>query len=611
MSRARIIVGIIAGLIASIAVGDGFANEPKLMIGMGGQSNCVGFASQSNLTNINKYFANQYNAVRLRQQDGTNANPPVYTTYPVEGVKARTNSPTLNMGLELSCSRYLNLRAPDMWAMAKDGIGSTSLADHWRKGSVYPTIPPNLYARHITFLKDSMRILNAVIAAYVFPLGETDATDAADAAAFQVNQTQYIADIRADLGNPTLPVILLRLHINNPGAHKLTIRAAQEAIASSVPGVFLIDVDDLTLQGDNLHFTADSYITLGNRVGAAIMTALGMSKLLARFTTTYKGRTIDVTDKSTSDGSSVTTWEWDWGDGSAHDTTQNASHTYSEDTPRTITLTVGNALGQTKTFTEDVRPVLRTWAFDATAQKAYPATEAERAQLSAAHALDVGAWSDRWGCQSAGNQVSNVGALRTLIATGSPGTQLVEPGHDRLAIGASGAAANQLFSNNIFANAQTTNAYVQLVGRFNSSAAIRALLHRGTTAGNEMTTNTASQKGRYRNGAQVGLSSLDWTNITMPLGLLWRLPGALGPSDPGESAIVTPIEVLRVPVIALGLVGTELRVTVGSAADAAAFFRVLVIEHWEASVGIFTIEKAMKMQKAYGWPVDVPGFPDL
>jgi len=77
----------------------------------------------------------------------------------------------------------------------------------------------------------------------------------------------------------------------------------------------------------------------------------------AGFTVACNGADCSFTDTSIEGaGGAVTTWDWDFGDGSAHGTTQNPTHTYSVTavTPFTITLTVTDAQGGTDAGSQDI-----------------------------------------------------------------------------------------------------------------------------------------------------------------------------------------------------------------------------------------------------------------
>jgi len=63
------------------------------------------------------------------------------------------------------------------------------------------------------------------------------------------------------------------------------------------------------------------------------------------------GETIYFTDTSTTNGVPIVAWEWDFGDGSTHAFTQNASHAYTSDGTFSVRLTVTDACGYSETIT--------------------------------------------------------------------------------------------------------------------------------------------------------------------------------------------------------------------------------------------------------------------
>ena len=66
------------------------------------------------------------------------------------------------------------------------------------------------------------------------------------------------------------------------------------------------------------------------------------------------GTTVYFTDTSTTDGSPIIAWEWDFGDSTAHAFTQDASHTYVTVNAFTVTLTLTDTCGYTDAATSSV-----------------------------------------------------------------------------------------------------------------------------------------------------------------------------------------------------------------------------------------------------------------
>jgi hypothetical protein len=114
------------------------------------------------------------------------------------------------------------------------------------------------------------------IAGILFLQGETDAQDPVlypqpEPQPFEWAYlfTQFITDFRSDLHEPELPVILAQLGPDPLSKDFLNWKLVQEQQSSiDLPMTAMITTDDLSLL-DGLHFTADSYRTIGRRFADA------------------------------------------------------------------------------------------------------------------------------------------------------------------------------------------------------------------------------------------------------------------------------------------------------------------------------------------------------
>lgn len=98
--------------------------------------------------------------------------------------------------------------------------------------------------------------------------GEQDATDATAAGEYQANLTQWISDYRHESGFPSARFVLCRIHTAIDGTafpHKNTVRAAIDAIGTSVSGTQIFSVDSYTLR-DTAHVNGDGQIAIGNEI---------------------------------------------------------------------------------------------------------------------------------------------------------------------------------------------------------------------------------------------------------------------------------------------------------------------------------------------------------
>ena len=114
------------------------------------------------------------------------------------------------------------------------------------------------------------------IAGILFLQGETDAQDPVlypqpEPQPFEWAYlfTQFITDFRSDLHEPELPVILAQLGPDPLSKDFPNWKLVQEQQSSiDLPMTAMITTDDLSLL-DGLHFTADSYRTIGRRFADA------------------------------------------------------------------------------------------------------------------------------------------------------------------------------------------------------------------------------------------------------------------------------------------------------------------------------------------------------
>jgi hypothetical protein len=116
------------------------------------------------------------------------------------------------------------------------------------------------------------------LAAVLFFQGEADALDplqnpdrVLSAESYGERFTQFISDLRRDLGRPSLPIIFAQIGSQEaPEAFTnwSTVQAQQAAV--SLPCVAMITTSDLSLV-DGIHYTVESYQTIGERFAAAYL----------------------------------------------------------------------------------------------------------------------------------------------------------------------------------------------------------------------------------------------------------------------------------------------------------------------------------------------------
>ncbi len=172
----------------------------------------------------------------------------------------------LSLGLELSNQRRGNLR------FFKGTAGGRTLANEW-----HPVTGP-LYPRLLTMVRLGAAELSPrgpiQVEGFFWMQGESDAQDAAAAAAYEDNLRLLIDRVRADFLNPELKVILGRISDILPLAafpHQQLVRQAVENVAAGDPFVRFADTDGLSHNGDRIHFDSAALVRLGERMAQAFL----------------------------------------------------------------------------------------------------------------------------------------------------------------------------------------------------------------------------------------------------------------------------------------------------------------------------------------------------
>lgn len=101
----------------------------------------------------------------------------------------------------------------------------------------------------------------------VVMLGTNDAVSVNTGATYQAAMTRFIAELRVQVGDPTMPVAMVgvRGDIGTGNATAMaTIRAAQTAIAAADQYTALVDVDRITIGADTVHYDAGGMVSLGH-----------------------------------------------------------------------------------------------------------------------------------------------------------------------------------------------------------------------------------------------------------------------------------------------------------------------------------------------------------
>lgn len=247
------------------------------MIVIHGQSNALGSAQVSDVT-IASGLTSLYPNVSLVQRMAANVStdPPVFQNIGPASLGPRTialedGSPiAARMGTELTLGRALHPIIGQI-VIAKYAIGAAGLDEHLGVASDYPTDGDNVHAQFLAWVAEQEEALNCYFAGLVWIQGNGDADDAGEAGRYQANLTALVASVRGEFGN--VPLVVVKLHSSMAGAQVATVQAAQVAVVEDTRISALVDSDDLGLR-DTDHYTADAFVTLGERIAAALIPLL-------------------------------------------------------------------------------------------------------------------------------------------------------------------------------------------------------------------------------------------------------------------------------------------------------------------------------------------------
>lgn len=113
-----------------------------------------------------------------------------------------------------------------------------------------------------------------VISGVLWLQGESDSDKQAWAQRYEAGLGKMLADLREDLGQPDLPIVVGQIgEFLKPDKQPYaeTVRAAIKAIPGKLPNVGYADSAGLGDKGDQLHFSADAQKELGARFAKAMM----------------------------------------------------------------------------------------------------------------------------------------------------------------------------------------------------------------------------------------------------------------------------------------------------------------------------------------------------
>jgi hypothetical protein len=244
------------------------------MILFAGQSNAGGYGVAASVTNY-PGIASAYPAVQYIEQGSGLTDPPVWVTQGPRDLQPRTTTIggqlTGTFGVELSAMRDLDASTIDgKWFAAKFWIDGSGLENNWLNAS-YPTAGPQLMTQLQTFITAQLAAFNATLAGIVWIQGEKDGSESPDLANYGTNMASFFSTLRSAYG-ASVPIVIHR-QSNNVSTTLVAhpeLRSRQESHIAATSNAAITYGDDLPLR-DTLHYSDDSYATMGVRVASALV----------------------------------------------------------------------------------------------------------------------------------------------------------------------------------------------------------------------------------------------------------------------------------------------------------------------------------------------------
>ena len=236
-----------------------------------GQSNMVGFRSDSTLVtgaNAHPNYADiLYANKQLDDFLGDSNFKPLQHVYDPAGTGWNgTNSH--GFGVEMAIGKNIRTDIPNMDnVFIKHSVGGTDLDDDWNPdgtGPQYNTLKTYVDGKLADLVSDGYTV---ILHNFVWVQGESDSDTLGEANQYKANLLNFIRRVREDFNAPDMRFIIGKTDLNQtPFIYDDTVRAAEEQAASESYNTVAVDTGDLPKVADNVHFTGDALLTLGERM---------------------------------------------------------------------------------------------------------------------------------------------------------------------------------------------------------------------------------------------------------------------------------------------------------------------------------------------------------
>jgi hypothetical protein len=158
-------------------------------------------------------------------------------------------------------------------AIVKVAAGGTDLQEDWHpsgeNGTMYQTMLDQV---DLALERLRAQDLRPIVSGFVWVQGEGDANNVEKATEYEENLRALFGGIRDDWGIARLPAVYNQLHLDvaRPEEAVAALRQSQANVADTDPYASMVNIDDLPLKSDFVHFTGATALELGERLAAAI-----------------------------------------------------------------------------------------------------------------------------------------------------------------------------------------------------------------------------------------------------------------------------------------------------------------------------------------------------
>ena len=247
-----------------------------------------GYASYAYSDSVNSYEAQEL--LRLKNENIVGdflktARSDVWCSFNSNSVSGLKDGFGYPIGPELTLGHYLGNKANSSISLIKVAHGGTTLYNDWLSPTAASRLSKSIGPRYtelknrILSIKSNPSSVNPDYSAdwkgFVWLQGENDCFDQINAQTYEANLKDLIKDVRHEIGDPNLPVVIVEL---NYWAQTLSygkvVKAAQNAVASSDPNIELVKINDLS---QFYHMDPAAQLIAGERIGKSLEKLLALS----------------------------------------------------------------------------------------------------------------------------------------------------------------------------------------------------------------------------------------------------------------------------------------------------------------------------------------------